>query len=245
VNPDLPSPIPPEYPPAGWYPDPSGQIGHRWWDGQSWSEHVSDAVASPSEQSNRILIGGHQFVLAGWWRRAGGWLLDYLVILVPTLLVDIAISEIMYSKSGAFGFPGDHPSAGLTARVLVNLLGLAIGITYAAWLIGARGQTVGMMASRVRAIDQNNGTRLTMAQAWQRALALFVLTTLWTEADFLSGLGHHGTTHLDRLQGFFVLVAAIGALLTFMWPLRSGRNQTLQDRFAKSVVVIDEPVDRI
>jgi hypothetical protein len=23
--------------PAGWYPDPSGAPGHRWWDGASWS----------------------------------------------------------------------------------------------------------------------------------------------------------------------------------------------------------------
>jgi hypothetical protein len=24
-------------PPAGWYPDPSGPEGKRWWDGQAWS----------------------------------------------------------------------------------------------------------------------------------------------------------------------------------------------------------------
>ena len=28
--------------PAGWYPDPSGGPGTRWWDGQSWTQHVSD-----------------------------------------------------------------------------------------------------------------------------------------------------------------------------------------------------------
>lgn len=25
--------------PAGWYPDPRGAPGHRWWDGQQWTEH--------------------------------------------------------------------------------------------------------------------------------------------------------------------------------------------------------------
>lgn len=27
-------------PPAGWYPDPSGVHGQRWWDGRGWSPHV-------------------------------------------------------------------------------------------------------------------------------------------------------------------------------------------------------------
>jgi hypothetical protein len=31
---------PPPLPPAGWYPDPSGIPGERWWDGRGWSEHT-------------------------------------------------------------------------------------------------------------------------------------------------------------------------------------------------------------
>ncbi|MFC8681923.1 DUF2510 domain-containing protein [Microbacterium ureisolvens] len=30
-------------PPAGWYPDPHGVAEQRWWDGQSWTEHVHPA----------------------------------------------------------------------------------------------------------------------------------------------------------------------------------------------------------
>jgi hypothetical protein len=33
--------------PAGWYPDPSGVPGHRWWDGGAWSEHTSPPAAQP------------------------------------------------------------------------------------------------------------------------------------------------------------------------------------------------------
>jgi uncharacterized membrane protein YhaH (DUF805 family) len=28
-------------PPPGWYPNPSGQPGMRWWDGYTWTGHVS------------------------------------------------------------------------------------------------------------------------------------------------------------------------------------------------------------
>lgn len=29
----------PTSPPAGWYADPDGDPGQRWWDGQRWTEH--------------------------------------------------------------------------------------------------------------------------------------------------------------------------------------------------------------
>jgi hypothetical protein len=34
-------------PPAGWYPDPEGGSGTRYWDGSAWTSHVSPAPATP------------------------------------------------------------------------------------------------------------------------------------------------------------------------------------------------------
>lgn len=39
-------------PPPGWYTDPSGCGGQRWWDGTRWTEHTyGEAQCSPSSPS--------------------------------------------------------------------------------------------------------------------------------------------------------------------------------------------------
>ena len=35
--------------PAGWYPDPDGSGGQRYWDGSAWTEHQSPATPAPAE----------------------------------------------------------------------------------------------------------------------------------------------------------------------------------------------------
>jgi hypothetical protein len=49
-------------PPPGWYPDPSGAPGHRYFDGRSWTAHSSQPVTGPqpgvSARTKWLLVGG-------------------------------------------------------------------------------------------------------------------------------------------------------------------------------------------
>ena len=43
-------------PSAGWYPDPQGGGGVRYWDGRVWTEHVSSAAAPPAGAGNGMAV---------------------------------------------------------------------------------------------------------------------------------------------------------------------------------------------
>jgi hypothetical protein len=45
---------------AGWYPDPAGSGGLRWWDGFTWSDQVQPAV-QPSAAPAQAWDGGQQW----------------------------------------------------------------------------------------------------------------------------------------------------------------------------------------
>ena len=74
-------------PAAGWYPDPQG-VGQRWWNGQSWTEHVQ-AGAAPQP--------------AGW-TPASTPRVDTTTM--PT-------SGFPYGASGTYGTPGAYGAPGV------------------------------------------------------------------------------------------------------------------------------------
>lgn len=43
---------------AGWYPDPAGGGGTRYWDGTSWTEHVSGQTAQPGSVPQWPAVSG-------------------------------------------------------------------------------------------------------------------------------------------------------------------------------------------
>jgi Protein of unknown function (DUF2510) len=43
--------------PAGWYPDPSGAPGHRWWDGQAWSDATAPVTQPAFAMQSNVPVG--------------------------------------------------------------------------------------------------------------------------------------------------------------------------------------------
>ena len=91
-------------PPAGWYPDPSGAHGTRWWDGQRWSEHTQPppptyggaapayGVPAPTSVQNAKPRHANHYALITFAVVA-----VYLVLAVTTRIVFIGILPVAMS----------------------------------------------------------------------------------------------------------------------------------------------------
>lgn len=232
--PPAPPPAPPpepSLPPPGWYPDPSGQAAHRWWDGSRWTDHLGtppQAIARP-----QIPLASGPAELAGWWRRLGGYLLDIVIIDVAQFIVTLAIGLTQRNNV----IPGTttwHYDP--VAQVAVVVISVLILLLYPYLLLRFNGQTVGMMAAGVRAVDRTSGAPLTPPQAARRVLTYFVVVALWAQIATLIAFRHvYGPVPLA--ETLFRLVTVAGLATTSLWVLGSPLNQTLQDKAADTVVV--------
>lgn len=81
--PEIPPPTP--GPPPGWYPDPYGGAGYRWWDGSTWTEH---AWAGEAADADRLLPVGD---LLGQTFRLLGQRLGHLFTLAVVLVLPIGV----------------------------------------------------------------------------------------------------------------------------------------------------------
>jgi hypothetical protein len=75
-----------EVPPAGWYPDPSGGPGQRYWDGQAWRAETpqpspGDISSPPGDQGTR--------------RGRSPALITLVVVLVAVIVVGLVVIAVM------------------------------------------------------------------------------------------------------------------------------------------------------
>jgi uncharacterized RDD family membrane protein YckC len=149
--------------PAGWYPDPSGDPGQRWWDGSQWTDQVQQpqpgtawsragGSGAPYNPGVPYLVTDqstgetHFLTLASFWTRFGGYLIDDLVLVVPQL--------IFRAVAGA---------------VISDLLSVLIGLAYSVILIGGpQGQTIGDRAMGLRVVSADDGGSIGYGRATVR-----------------------------------------------------------------------------
>jgi uncharacterized RDD family membrane protein YckC len=105
--------------------------------------------------------------LAGIGRRFGAAFLDGILMWIP---IGIMIASLGLARATSIRFAGGWN--------FWFLIPTAIGITYQATMLAARGQTLGKMALKVKVVAAD-GTELTGGQAWGRELARAVLGFLY------------------------------------------------------------------
>ncbi|MDQ6784111.1 MAG: RDD family protein [Actinomycetota bacterium] len=108
------------------------------------------------------------------------------------------------------GIPSGVIGAASGSRAVNYVLSAVIGLVYTTLLIGGRGRTVGMMALGTTCVDAAGGTSIGYGRAFLR----------W-------------------LVGGILGVTVIGGILDILWPLWDAKNQTIHDKAASSVVVLN------
>ena len=86
----------PVAPGPGWYPDPTGSGGLRWWDGVRWTEHAS-AGPSPYAPARRRPLPHGTPVYTVWI-----WLVVALPI-IPVLLLFLVQPQVMFHEVSVGG----------------------------------------------------------------------------------------------------------------------------------------------
>lgn len=155
---------------------------------------------------------------AGWLRRAGGFLIDGLLLLtIQYLLGTIFSFAPNIFISGLYAHPGLA-----TAFYYVVMLG-GVGAAYATLCLDRlHGQTPGMAAVRIRCETTRRGS-LTLARCLVRSVtqSILVYGLLW--------FAYSGSPY--RLLG------DLGIAACFLWPVVDSRRQTPWDHVARTVVL--------
>lgn len=107
--------------PAGWYPDPAGGAGKRWWDGSTWTQNTQEPETTPSAPTFGNYVpadlrattplptaeAGVAYTRASWWIAGSPlWVVLPQVIVVqvfnslaplpvPSLLLAIALFTVL------------------------------------------------------------------------------------------------------------------------------------------------------
>jgi len=145
---------------------------------------------------------------AGWWLRVGATVVDWIVLLIPSL------GLFLIGDAVANSVVGTVLSTAIDAVYLIGMLSLP------------NGQTIGNRVVSTRVRDAATGQAITRSQAVRRWLPYLLYSVLQYAG------GGSGTS-----GGTWTVSISLLALVDILYPLMNVRKQTLHDRLAGTIVV--------
>jgi uncharacterized RDD family membrane protein YckC len=143
---------------------------------------------------------------AGWWRRVGGWLIDWVLLAVVEAIIAAPFHVLSTTHEIVNGRSVEH----FHIHPIAELVSFLIALAYGTILVGAkRGQTIGMMATGVRAVLAADG----------------------------GTVGHARAAGRSAFEQVLPILLFIPWIVDMLFPLWDGRNQTLHDKVSGTVVV--------
>lgn len=149
---------------------------------------------------------------AGWWMRLGAFLIDGLILGIPTRIVIYALRNRLPTEIDTCTVDGRRGLCEeLTSRSFAIVVFVAISILvleaifYYGYLEGRLGQTLGKRVVGIRVIDADTAQFIGMGR----------------------GIGRY----------FARLLSWLPCGLGYLWPLWDDRKQTFHDKIVRSVVV--------
>lgn len=161
--------------------------------------------------------------VASWGRRFGAWILDNIILGIPTGIY--AFGRVMSEFSDAGILDGGEPSESEINRITENmtgdmmmfgLIGMIIGALYFILMHGGLGRTLGKMAFGIKVI-KDDGSPCDMGAAFRRAVVY-------------------------PIGGGVPYIGWLVTIINGLWPLWDERHQSLGDKLGGTYVVRKEQV---
>ncbi len=192
-----------------------------WLEFSAWEPHNAEVgLSTPTRQtvdgSGRLGATG-QGVRSAWigpdgtavgfaspWARLGARLIDGFVLAIPVAILLITFHAI--PKGGSLS------SLTNSQLLRIQLVVASLGSIYEIGMIGARGQTLGKMAVRIKVARQNDGSK----PGWSQAAIRYAT---------------------PAAAGLLPNIGGILQLLVYLWLLWDPNRQGLHDKAARTVVI--------
>jgi uncharacterized RDD family membrane protein YckC len=163
---------------------------------------------------------------ASFWRRFGGYILDGIIIGVPTVIIFFIIfgstistyvNQVTYANQNGLPTPTYVLSSG--GEVTLTLIGCALSALYFGVLVAGWGSTLGQRAVGVRVVRaEDPASHLPLGRALARSIVWWGPGLL----AFVSGAG---------------AIASLVALLCLLWVAWDPKKQGLHDKLGRALVV--------